>query len=280
MVIDFHVHAARYEAVTESYTKLIRSQWGDRMEWMIENYSSPHAFLELMDESGIDYAVILAELAPITTGICRNEYVAEFCRNSPRLIPFASINPYTSINPAQELENLVLEHGFRGLKLYPTYQYYYPNDSFLYPVYAKAQELGIPVSIHLGSSVFAGSRIKYGDPLYLDDVAVDFPELPLLMCHCGRPFWYDRAFGLARLHRKVYLEISGLPPQKLLTYFPELERVSDQIIYGSDWPGIRTMAENIQAVKSLQLRDGTKEKILAGNGAHLLNISEAHPAKC
>src|SRR6266542_3214161 len=99
MVIDFHVHAARYETVTESYTKLIRAQWGDRADWMIQHYSSPEVFLELLDQSGIDYAVLLAELAPITTGICSNEYIAEFCSHSPRLIPFASINPHTSTKP-------------------------------------------------------------------------------------------------------------------------------------------------------------------------------------
>jgi predicted TIM-barrel fold metal-dependent hydrolase len=273
MVIDFHIHAAHYETVTESYTNLIRSQWKDRTDWMVQHYSSPENFVGLLDQCGIDYGVILAELAPITTGICSNEYVAKFCSKSSRLIPFASINPHTSTRPAEELERLVCEHGFRGLKLYPTYQYYYPNDSMLYPLYAKAQELGIPVSIHLGSSVFAGSRIKYGDPLLLDDVAVDFPDLPLLMCHCGRPFWYDQAFGMARLHRNVYMELSGLPPQKLLTFFPELERVADQVIYGSDWPGVATMAENIQTINSLNLREETKRKILGENGAKLLKLS-------
>ena len=90
------------------------------MDWMLETYSSPEAFLELMDEAGIDYAVILAELAPITSGIAANEDVAQFCSQSPRLIPFASIDPNTAENPADELERWVREAGFKGLKLYPT----------------------------------------------------------------------------------------------------------------------------------------------------------------
>lgn len=258
--------------MTESYRNFLQRQWGDRAEWLFSTYSSPEAFLDLMDECGIDYAVVLAELAPITTGISSNEYMAEFCSKSPRLIPFASINPYTSPKPAEELERLVHEHGFEGLKLYPTYQYYYPNDAFLYPVYAKAQTLGLPVSIHLGSSVFAGSRLKYGDPIFIDDVAVDFPELPVLMCHCGRPFWYDKASGLARLHSNVYMEVSGLPPHKLLTYFPELERMAHKVIYGSDWPGVTTIKENIESIESLEISREAKLQILGKNGARLLNI--------
>jgi len=274
MIIDFHVHTARYQSMTRSWLDLLRQQWGDRLDWMIQTYSSPEAFLGLMDEGGIDYAVVLAELAPITTGISDNEYVAEFCSKSSRLIPFASINPYTISRPTEELERLVRDHSFRGLKLYPTYQHYYPNDSMIYPLYAKAQELGIPVMLHIGSSVFVGSRLKYGDPIYLDDVAVDFSELILIQCHSGRPFWYDKAFGLARIHENVYMEISGLPPQMLLNYFPELERIAEKVIYGSDWPGVPTIKENIQALKGLTISEDSKRKILGENAARLLGITD------
>jgi predicted TIM-barrel fold metal-dependent hydrolase len=272
MIVDFHVHTVHYQTKTQALDDLIQAAWGDRAEWLAATYSSPRAFLGLMDEAGIDYAVILAELAPITTGVADNEYVAEFCSISDRLIPFASINPYTCTRPAEELENLVRNHGFRGLKLYPTYQYYYPNDAMMYPLYAKAQDLGIPVSLHIGSSIFAGSRLKYGDPIHLDDVAVDFPDLVLLQCHSGRPFWYDKSFSLARLHKNVYLEISGLPPKKLLEYFPELERIPHKVVYGSDWPGVPTIKENIHAVGSLPMSEDSKRKILGENAARLLKL--------
>jgi predicted TIM-barrel fold metal-dependent hydrolase len=273
MIIDSHVHVAHYKIRTEAMQVLLQEGWGDRLEWMIKTYSSPEAFLQLMDEAGIDYAVVLAELAPITTGIADNEYVAEFCSSSDRLIPFASINPFTSPRPAQELENLVRNYGFKGLKLYPTYQYFYPNDAMMYPLYSKAQELGIPVSLHIGSSVFAGARLKYGDPIHLDDVAVDFPDLTLLQCHSGRPFWYEKAYYLARLHKNIYLEVSGVPPKKLLQIFPELERIAHKVIYGSDWPSVPTIKENIQAVKNLQISEDSMRKILGENAAGLLGIS-------
>lgn len=272
-IIDFHVHPAYYQSMTQSYLDLLRRQWGDGLDQMIRTYSSPKGFLGLMDECGVDFTVVLAELAPITTGIADNEYVAQFCSESSRLIPFASINPYTSTGPAQELERWVTDHGFRGLKLYPTYQQFYPNDSRLYPLYAKAQELGIPVMLHVGSSVFTGSRLKYGDPIYLDDVAVDFPGLRLVQSHSGRPFWYEKAFALARLHQNIFMEVAGLPPQKLLTYFPELERLADKVIFGSDWPGVPTLKENIQAIQRLPLAEDAKHKILGGNAARLLDLA-------
>jgi len=272
-IIDFHVHPAYYQSMTQSYLDLLRRQWGDGLDQMIRTYSSPKGFLGLMDECGVDFTVVLAELAPITTGIADNEYVAQFCSESSRLIPFASINPYTSSGPAQELERWVTDHGFRGLKLYPTYQQFYPNESRLYPLYAKAQELGIPVMLHVGSSVFTGSRLKYGDPIYLDDVAVDFPGLRLVQSHSGRPFWYEKAFALARLHQNVFMEVAGLPPQKLLTYFPELERLADKVIFGSDWPGVPTLKENIQAIQHLPIGEDAKHKILGGNAARLLDLA-------
>lgn len=272
MIIDFHVHTAYYRSKTEDYTALLRRGWKERMEWMIETYASPEAFIELMDDAGIDYTVVLAELAPITSGIAANEDVEAFCEPSPRLIPFASIDINVSQNPAHELEGWVRDHGFKGLKLYPTYQHFYPNDAKIYPIYAKAQELDIPVLMHIGSSIFTGSRLKYGDPIYIDDVAVDFPNLKVVMAHSGRPFWYDKAFALARIHENVYMELSGLPPQNLLTYFPELERIAHKVIYGSDWPAVPTFKENIETIQGLDLTEDAKKMILGENAARMLKL--------
>jgi uncharacterized protein len=116
--------------------------------------------------------------------------------------------------------------------------------------------------------------LKYADPIYLDDVAVDFPELVLIQSHSGRPFWYEAASALARLHANVFMEVAGLPPQKLPAYFPELERLADKVIYGSDWPGVPTIKENLQAIRSLDLSEAAKRKILGENAVRLLGIHE------
>jgi predicted TIM-barrel fold metal-dependent hydrolase len=273
LVIDFHFHAGLYHGLHSWVIEWMKTEIEDP-EGFVDSVLTPEGIIRYLRENGVDYAVALAELSPITTGVLSNEEVAEFCQGIECLIPFCSVNPFLVADLAGELARYVTDMGFRGVKLYPTYQHFYANESRLYPLYAKAQELGIPVMIHTGSSIFRGARLKYGDPLHMDDVAVDFPELTLLMVHGGRGFWYDRAYFLAKLHANLYLEISGLPPQKLLDYFPELERVADKVIFGSDWPGMPHIKRNIELIRALPLKEETKEKILGGNAARILGIED------
>lgn len=274
--IDFHVHPSptlfqvRQHAWVTDWFKLSHPNGG--FDEFCEKYSDPGRFEEFLAGEGVDFACVLAELNEMTVGVCTNGQVRDFCRGRPRLIPFCDVNPYLFARPAEELKRLVEEDGFRGLKLYPTYQQYFLNAPRIYPVYAMAQRLEIPVLIHTGSSIFPGTRLKYGDPLHLDDVAVDFPDLKLVMAHSGRGFWYDRAFFMSRLHKNVYMEISGLPPAKLMEYFPELGRNTDKVIFGSDWPGMPHIRRNIDAVAALPLPPGSAEKILGGNAAQLLGL--------
>jgi hypothetical protein len=272
LIIDFHMHAGLYHEIHPWVTEWIKTQVDDP-DTFLNQVLTPEGMVNFLRENGVDYAVALAEISPITTGVMNNEGVAELCQGIDCLIPFCNINPFMVADLADDLERYVTKMGFRGLKLYPTYQHFYANDSRLYPLYAKAQELGIPVMIHTGSSVFRGSRLKYGDPLFMDDVAVDFPELTLLMVHSGRGFWYERAYFLAKLHTNVYMEISGLPPKRLLDYFPELERVADKVIFGSDWPGMPYVGSNIEAIRELPLSEETKDKILGENAARILKIT-------
>ncbi len=271
LVIDFHFHGGLSHDLHPWVIEWFKTQMDDP-ETFVDGVLTRAGITRYLSEQGVDYAVVLAELSPITTGMVGNDGVAELCRDMDRLIPFCNINPFLTADLASELERYVSQQNFRGLKLYPTYQHFYPNDNRLYPLYAKAQELGIPVMLHTGSSIFKGARLKYGDPLYLDDVAVDFPDLTLLMVHGGRGFWYDRAYFLTKLHPNLYLEIAGLPPQKLLGYFPELERVADKVIFGSDWPGMPYIKRNIEIIRGLPLKEETKDKILGGNAMRILGL--------
>ncbi|HLC03534.1 MAG TPA: amidohydrolase family protein [Anaerolineales bacterium] len=283
MIIDFHIHVSRPEHEHPWTMEFLQSQYSGDIYELIEEVLTPSGLRRYLQENDIEYGVALAELNPLTTGTCTNEYTIDLVRRANalpdpptgpkgRLIPFASVNPHLDNDLAKRLEELVTVEGFRGLKLYPVYQHHYTNDPRLYPVYAKAQELDIPVLIHTGSSMFKGARIKYGDPLHLDDVAIDFPSLKLLMAHSGRPFWYEQAFWMARRHANVYMEISGLPAKNLLSYFPRLENLADKVVYGSDWPGNPYIARNIEAIRNLPLKDETKAKILGGNAAMLLGL--------
>ncbi len=272
-VIDFHIHIGLQEHWHDwvnEYLEKINPDLYSRFDEIM----NPDGFSEYLKGHTIDYAVILAEESPITTGIVSNEYVAEFCKDHSEFIPFASIDPNRStfeLAPI-ELEHCVQELGFKGLKLYPTYQHYFPNQPELYPIYEKAVELKIPIMIHTGSSIFKGARLKYGDPLFIDDIAVDFPELVIIMAHSGRGFWYDNAFRISMLHKNVYMEIAGLPPKNLLEYFPDLEKNSDKIIFGSDWPGVPSIKDNIATIQNLPLEDSTKAKILGLNALKILGI--------
>ena len=280
LVIDFHLHVTTVDEYNEWFLDWMRKLHGeDGLTHLRSVLASPESLLQFMDEQGIDYVVALAEMNTMVTGVSLNDRVAEFCRGSERLVPFANINPYLTFNRVEELERCVTKLGVKGLKLYPTYQHFYPNDNRLFPIYERAQELGIPIMLHTGSSVFPGSLMKYGDPLFLDEIAVFFPRLKIIQSHAGRGFWYDRAFFLAGLHENVYMDITGLPPQNLLKYFPDLERNADKIIFGSDWPGIIDIKRNVAAILELPISKSTKAKILGKNAAILLEIEETKKVK-
>jgi predicted TIM-barrel fold metal-dependent hydrolase len=272
-VIDFHIHLVKYESHHPWAVEFIEKFRPDNYQNFIEEMSKPDAFAELLRENGVDYGVILPEICPITTGVCSNEDVAAFCRDYDCLIPFGTVNPFMTARPAELVEKLVKDDGFKGLKLYPTYSYFYPNDQMMYPIYAKAQDLGIPVMFHTGTSIFRGSRVKFGDPVFFDDIAVDFPELTIIMAHSGRNFWYDTAFALSKLHPNLYMEIAGLPPQNLLNYFPNFAANADRILFGTDWAGIPgTIKDNIDEFKKLPIPEDAKTKILGKNAAKILGL--------
>jgi predicted TIM-barrel fold metal-dependent hydrolase len=273
LVVDFHLHVTTADEYNQWFLEWMGKLHGEKSHAHLRTVlASPEALLQLMDEQGIDYVVALAETNAMVTGVSTNDRVTEFCRGSERLIPFANINPYVTLDQVAELERCVTKLGMKGLKLYPTYQHFYPNDNKLFPIYERAQALNIPVMIHTGSSVFPGSLMKYGDPLLLDEIAVFFPKLKIIQSHAGRGFWYDRAFFLANLHENVYMDVTGLPPQNFLKYFPDLERNADKIVFGSDWPGIIDIKKNVQAILDLPVSEATKEKILGKNAAKLLGL--------
>lgn len=271
MIIDFHVHVGK----KEHWHPWVNEHFKSVNPNLYEHFSAimnPHGIEAYLMEQNVDFAVVLAENSPITTGVVTNKYVCDFCEGKELFIPFASIDPKTERSSGGKLRTLVEEGGFKGLKLYPTYQHYQPNDKIVYPLYEEAQNLDIPVLVHTGSSIFKGAKMRYGNPMFLDDVAVDFPDLKIILAHSGRGLWYNEAFFLSKLHKNVYMEVSGLPPKNLLHYFPDLEENSDKIIFGSDWPGVGSIKDNINAIRDLPLENSTKERILGLNAMKLLKL--------
>jgi predicted TIM-barrel fold metal-dependent hydrolase len=270
-VIDFHIHYIRKEFLNPTWLNFLEEINPEFYAKIDDLSKNPELLTAYLKNQGVSYAVLLPECAPATSGFVPAEEVIHYCRGQEMLFPFTSLNPNVHFDLAAKLELQVKDGGVKGLKLHPSYQFYYPNEARLYPLYAKAQKLGIPVIFHIGSSIFKGTRLKYCHPIYLDDVAIDFPDLKIVMAHSGRGFWYSECFSLARLHKNIYMDVTGLPPQNLLNYFPELEKMSEKIIFGSDWPTMPgSIRKNIETIKSLPLKDRTIEAILCGNAHKIL----------
>jgi hypothetical protein len=272
-VIDFHTHPYRPADLNPATWHFIQTispavrEHGDRL-------ADPHFFAAVLRQDGVERAVVLAEHCPETSGNVRTETVLAWCAEVPEFfIPFASIHPLLDDRPAELLARYV-ERGAAGLKLYPSYQFFYPNDRRVYPLYEVCRAAGIPVLLHIGSSVIPGTRIKYCDPIHLDDVAVDFPGLAVVMAHGGRGLWYDHCAFLASHFANVYIDVTGLPPRDLPRHFRDLERLADKLIFGSDWPAMpKSVAHNVEALGELGLSAAALEKILYRNAARLLGLT-------
>jgi hypothetical protein len=270
-VIDFHTHLLKKNLLNPTTLEFLQTVNPSFYEEIREYADDPNRFSTYLQTQGVSFAVVLPEYAPATSAFIPTEEVLDYCRGQDRLLPFVSLNPNTHTDLAEQLAYYVEECGARGLKLLPSYQYFYPNESRLYPLYAEAQRLRIPVIFHVGSSVFKGTRLKYCDPIHLDDLAVDFPHLNIVMAHSGRGFWYEPCYFLSRLHQNIYMDITGLPPGNLLTYFPELEKNADKVIFGSDWPAMPAgIRQNVDAIRALPLSERALEAILYKNAQRLL----------
>ena len=240
-------------------------------EQICEFCRSPKAFLKHLDACGIDRAVLINYVAPEVIGFTPevNAFVANYVKEDPRrLISCGSLHPRHSTNFMADVDHL-LRLGIRMIKVHPPHQLLYPND-YLHGVkeleilYRAAEANGVPVMVHTGTSIFPGARNKFGDPIHVDDVAVDFPRLKILLAHGGRPLWMNTAFFLVRRHANVHLDISGIPPKTLLKYFPRLEEIAAKTVFGTDWPGpgVPDIKQNLDDFRGLPLTDTAREQIL------------------
>ena len=277
MITDCHIHIEPLEFFKPQALELIkhkRENWDD----IVEYCRSPKAFLKYLDRCGVDRAVLINYVAPEVIGFTSavNQFVADYTKYDPkRLLSCGSLHPRHTTNIMADVEH-ILRLGLRMIKIHPPHQLLYPNDYLhgvkeLEIIYRAAEANGVPVMFHTGTSIFPGARNKYGDPIYLDDVAVDFPKLNIIMAHGGRPLWMDTAFFLLRRHPNVYFDISGIPPKALLKYFPRLSEIAHKTLFGTDWPspGVVDVKRNLDEFKSLPMTDEMHQQILSKTAASL-----------
>jgi predicted TIM-barrel fold metal-dependent hydrolase len=210
-----------------------------------------------------------------------NEEVAQAAADHPDvIIPFASIDPARGRAGARQARRLVTEYGVRGFKFHPNVQAFYPNDRLAYPLYEVIEELGVPAVFHTGQTGIGagapgggGIRLKYSNPMFVDDVAADFPGLAIILAHPSFP-WQDEALSVATHKPLVHIDLSGwspkyFPPQ-LVQYANSL--LQDKVLFGSDFPML-TPDRWLADFAKLPIKPEVVPKILKLNASRLLGLS-------
>jgi predicted TIM-barrel fold metal-dependent hydrolase len=209
-----------------------------------------------------------------------NEEVAELAHTyNDCLIPFASIDPHKGKMGVREAIKLIEEYGVRGFKFHPTAQGFYPNDRMVYPLYEVIQDAGLVALFHTGQTgVGAGApggyglRLKYSNPMHLDDVAADFPTMKIVMAHPSFP-WQEEALAVATHKPTVHIDLSGWSPK----YFPPIlvryanSILKDKVLFGSDYPVI-TPDRWIADFDKLDIKPEVRPLIMKQNAIRLLGL--------
>jgi hypothetical protein len=217
---------------------------------------------------------------PSRPGSVGNDEMLEAAARHPDVfIPFAWIDVWRDHAGADEAKRLI-DAGVRGFKFHPPTGGYYANDERLYELYAVIAAAKLPALFHTGqtavgqgSGAGGGVRLKYGNPIYLDDVAVDFPDMPIIMAHPSFP-WQEEALAIALHKANVYIDLSGWSPK----YFPPLlvqyanTLLKNKVLFGSDHPMI-TVDRWMADFEAANFRDEVRPLILKENAAHLLGLS-------
>ncbi len=217
------------------------------------------------------------------TGMHRvpNDEVAELvAQNDDVMIPFASIDPHKGKMGVREARRLIEEYGIKGFKFNPSVQAFYPNDRMAYPLYEVIAEYGLPALFHTGQTgIGAGMpgggnvRLKYSNPMHIDDVAADFPDMPIILAHPSFP-WQEEALSVATHKPQVYIDLSGWSPK----YFPPIliqyanTLLKHKMLFGSDFPLI-TPDRWLADFAKIAIKDEVRPLILKENAMRLLKLA-------
>lgn len=279
---DIHVHVQPWEMMKPEAFATIRRNRDDYP--LIERLmKDPAALVDWLDETDMGRVGLINYVAPDIMGFTHevNEWAANYRAGARgRVIAFGGVHPPACDDVGEEMKRIVHEWKLDALKIHPPHQALSPDAyvtgdcSELATVYEACQEGGLPIMFHTGTSIFPGARSRLGKTLVLDDVAIDFPDLKIILAHGGRPLWMEEAFFLLRRHENVYMDISGIPPKKLLDYFPRFEEISKKALFGTDWPspGVRNLRANLDAFLALDLSDEAKDRVTRANALALFPV--------
>jgi predicted TIM-barrel fold metal-dependent hydrolase len=282
VAIDMHVHV---EADSHGHYSL-----DEQLRTAAARYFKGDPYHPTVPQIAADYraqhmaAVIFTVDAEAATGqpALSNEEIAEAAAAHPDvLIPFGSIDPARGAAGVRAARRLVNEHGVRGFKFHPSLQAFEPNDHRHYPLYEQLQSLGVPALFHTGQTGIGaglpggrGIKLRYSDPMLLDDVAADFPDLTIIMAHPSVP-WQDAAISVATHKANVYIELSGWSPK----YFPpQLVQAANRllrskVLFGSDYPLLRP-ERWIKDFQALDIKPDVRPLIMKGNAVRVLGLDK------
>ncbi len=277
--IDVHAHVERSRAGHDPMPSELRAA--------AERYFRSDRSLPTVDDVAAYYrerrmaAVVFTVDWESRSGIppIPNEEIAEGAAANPDvLIPFASVDPARP-DAVPRARRLIAEHDVKGFKFHPNLQAFFPNDRGAYPLYEAIAEAGLPALFHTGHSGIGtglpgggGLRLKHSNPMCLDDVAADFPELQIVLAHPSFP-WQDEAISVCLHKENVWIDLSGWSPR----YFPPQlvqyanSQLSTKVLFGSDFPLLtpdRWLADFEQAA----FKDEVRPLILKENAARLLGL--------
>jgi predicted TIM-barrel fold metal-dependent hydrolase len=278
-IINSHVHLIEIEKALgddqSRYLEYLKKIPAFEDAESVMEMISLKSLIKQMKEAGIDKSVLFAVQAPVLYS--SNEFVSSVCRDYPdKFIGFASVNVLEK-NADQALQNAVTKLNLKGLKLHPPLQKFYPNDPMVWPVYKKADELGIPVVFHVGSTPFGNLvNLKQADPILIDEVANEFPGLKIILTHLGT-LWHNESFMITEKHPNVYIDTAAYPYEiKELLTEKMIQRVgAHKFIFGTDFPmpyegKMHHMKDFVDMFNGLKISDELKQMILYKNLENIL----------
>ena len=245
------------------------------LEKTMESAMSEEKFIHMLEAAGITRACIG------TGRFATVEHTAHLAEKyKDLLIPWTRISPHEGMAGVRKLEYCVKELGIKGLEVSPFREKIYANDKKYYPFYAKCVELGIPIRSHTAMNYASDRAMDLGRPIYLDEIAIDFPELTIIAGLGGWP-WVPELVGLARRHQNLYIDMAAHRPkyiskpgggfEMLLQFGNTL--LQDKILFASSWMTLSMpLKQIIEEMENLPLKDSVKEKWMYGNAARILKI--------
>lgn len=243
----------------------------------------PVEYIKEMDEAGVAMVGLIANVVANGVGgeelACHVDEVAPVLEQYPdRFFGWVGINPTKGMETLRYIEYGIGELGFKGVHVYPHWFGLPVNDRTYWPIYAKCCELGVPITLQVGSNSMRSGAKLVAQPQLLDDVAFAFPELKLVGLHIGRPWAFEMTM-LAQNYENVFIIADAYPPRSwepvLLDYINQVQWAnrdgSDKVMWGTDWP-VQTVAQSLSEIDALGLADDVKGKLIGGNAGRILGL--------